>query len=170
MNDDQRVDATQSIADSIAATGGQPHAPVTFERCDHVEGPFFHGTKEAFEAGDQLVAGHPSNFEDGRVSNHVYFTALLEPAVWGAELATALTGSDGPGHVYVVEPTGPFEDDPNVTNKRFAGNPTRSYRTRHPMRVISEVHDWEGHAPEDLQGMLDSLARLREQGLDLIED
>lgn len=72
--------------------------------------------------------------------------------------------------MYVVEPTGPFEDDPNVTNKKFAGNPTRSYRTRQPMRVVSEVHGWEGHAPEVLQSMLDSLARLREQGLDLVED
>lgn len=170
MDDDPHVEATPSIADSIAATGEKPHVPVTFEHCDHVGGPFFHGTKEALEAGDLLVAGQPSNFQDGRVSNHVYFSALLEPAIWGAELATALTGSDGRGHVYVVEPTGPFADDPNVTNKRFAGNPTRSYRTRHPMRVISEVHDWEGHSPEVLQSMLDSLARLREQGLDLIED
>jgi rifampin ADP-ribosylating transferase len=143
---------------------------VTFENCDHVDGPFFHGTKEAFEVGDLVVAGHPSNFQDGRVSNHVYLTALLEPAIWGAELATALAGGDGRGHIYVVEPTGPFEDDPNVTNKRFAGNPTRSYRTPHPMRVINEVRDWEGHAPEVLQSMLDSLAELKEQGLDAIED
>ena len=170
MEDDQPVRATRSIAESIAATEQEPHTPVTFEHCDHVEGPFFHGTKEAFEVGEEVVAGKPSNFQDGRVSNHVYFSALLEPAIWGAELATALTGSDRPGHVFVVEPTGPFEDDPNVTNKRFPGNPTRSFRTRHPMRVINEVHDWEGHAPEVLQGMLDSLAQLREQGLDVIED
>lgn len=170
MNDNEQVQATPSIAESIAATGEEPHVPVTFEHCAHVEGPFFHGTREALAPGDQLVAGQPSNFQDGRASNHVYFAALLEPAVWGAELATALTESRGPGHVYVVEPTGPFEDDPNVTNKRSAGNPTRSYRTRHPLRIISEVHDWEGHAPEVLQSMLDSLARLREQGLDLIED
>lgn len=170
MDDSQRVRATRSIAESIGATGNEPHLPVTFEHCDHVDGPFFHGTKEAFEVGGQVVAGQPSNFQDGRVSNHVYFTALLEPAIWGAELATALTGADGRGHVYVVEPTGPFEDDPNVTNTRFAGNPTRSYRTRHPMRVISEVHDWEGHPPEVLQSMLDSLGQLREQGLDLIDD
>lgn len=163
------VETRRSIAASIAATEG-PHARVTFEHCDHVEGPFFHGTMHAVEIGTHLVAGHPSNFEDGRVSNHVYFATLLEPAVCGAELATALTGNDGPGHVYVVEPTGPFEDDPNVTDKRFAGNPTRSYRTRHPMRVVSEVHDWESHAPEVLQQMLDRLARLREQGLALIED
>lgn len=170
MDDDAYVRPTPSIADSIAASGQEPHVPVTFEHCDHVEGPFFHGTREAFEAGDQLVPGHPSNFQDGRVSNHVYFAALLEPAVWGAELATALTGRDGRGHVYVVEPTGPFEDDPNVTNKKFPGNPTRSYRTRQPMRVIREVYDWEGHAPEVLRGMLDSIERLRAQGLDLIED
>lgn len=170
MDDERWARATQSIADSIASTGTEPHVPVTFERCGHVEGPFFHGTKETFETGDLVVAGQPSNFQDGRISNHVYFAALLEPAVWGAELATALTGSDGRGHVYVVEPSGPFEDDPNVTNKKFAGNPTRSYRTKHPMRVIGEVHEWEGHAPEVLQSMLDGLARLREQGLDLIED
>lgn len=170
MDDNRRVDPTLSIADSVAAADEEPHVPVTYEACDHVDGPFFHGTRQVLEVGDHLVAGHPSNFQDGRTSNHVYFTALLEPAVWGAELAIALSEVDGRGHVYVVEPTGPFEDDPNVTNKRFAGNPTRSYRTRHPLRVVSEVHDWESHAPEVLQGMLDSLARLREQGLDLIED
>lgn len=170
MDDIQRVESMRSIAESIAATGEEPRVPVTFEHFEHVEGPFFHGTKEAFEVGDQLVVGQPSNFHDGRISNHVYFAALLEPAVWAAELATALTGSDGRGHVYVVEPTGPFEDDPNVTDKRFAGNPTRSYRTRHPMRILSEVHDWQGHTPQVLESMLDSLARLREQGLDVIDD
>jgi hypothetical protein len=96
--------------------------------------------------------------------------ALLEPAVWGAELATAFAGADEPGRVYVVEPTGPFEDDPNVTDKRFPGNVTRSYRTRHPMRIVDEVHDWVRHPPDVLQAMLDNLARLRAQGLDVIED
>lgn len=144
--------------------------PVTFEQCDHVRGPFFHGTRFTFAPGDELVAGRGSNFQDGRISNHVYFSALVDTAAWGAELATALAGIDGRGYIYVVEPTGPFEDDPNVTNKRFPGNITQSYRTRHPMRVVSELTDWEGHAPEVLQGMLDNLARLREQGLDVIED
>jgi hypothetical protein len=148
----------------------QADVPVTFDRCDHVTGPFFHGTKVAFDVGDEIEPGHPSNFHEGRVSNHVYFAALLEPAVWGAELAVALTGSERRGRIYVVEPTGPFEDDPNVTNKRFPGNVTRSYRTRHALRVVREVHDWEGHAPEVLQGMLDTIARLREQVLDVIED
>ena len=144
--------------------------PVTYESHEHVEGPFFHGTKSALQVGDELVPGYASNFQQGRVSNNIYFTGLVDTAAWGAELATALAGSDERGHIYVVEPLGPFEDDPNVTNKRFPGNPTRSYRTRSPLRVVAEVDDWEGHAPDVLQGMLDSLARLREQGLDVIED
>lgn len=146
------------------------HVPVTFDRCSHVEGPFYHGTKFALEVGDQLVPGHGSNYQEGRTSNNIYFSAILETAVWGAELATALAGGDDRGHVYVVEPTGPFEDDPNVTNKRFPGNITQSYRTRHPMQIVGEVQAWEGHTPELLNGMLDSIARLREQGLDVIED
>jgi hypothetical protein len=146
------------------------YTPVTFDRCDHIEGPFYHGTKSALQVGEELAPGHGSNFQDGRVSNHLYFTALVDTAAWGAELATALAGSGERGHIYVVEPTGPFEDDPNVTNKRFPGNVTQSYRTRHPLRVVREVDSWEGHAPEVLKGMLDHLAMLREQGLDVIED
>ena len=144
--------------------------PVTYEHCAHVGGPFFHGTRFALRIGDELVSGRGSNFQAGRVSNNVYFTALVDTAVWGAELATALAGDGGRGHVYVVEPLGPFEDDPNVTDKRFPGNPTRSYRTPHPLRVVGEVDDWTGHEPEVLTAMLDGLARLRDQGLDLIED
>lgn len=162
--------AMKSIADAIAESSDTEYNPATFESCDHIEGPFFHGTKAAFDVGDRLVPGHPSNFQEGRVSNHVYFAALLEPAVWAAELATALAGSEQRGRIYVVEPTGPFEDDPNVTNKKVPGNVTRSYRTRHPMRVIDEVQTWDGHAQEALRGMLDNIARLREQGLDVIED
>ena len=144
--------------------------PVTFARCDHVTGPFFHGTRTTFAVDDHIEPGRLSNHHEGRISNHVYFTALLEPAVWGAELAVALDGGEGRGRIYVVEPTGPFEDDPNVTNKRFPGNLTQSYRTRHPLRVVREVTTWEPHTPEVLQGMLDNLARLRAQGLDIIED
>jgi rifampin ADP-ribosylating transferase len=143
---------------------------VTYESCRRVEGPFYHGTKAVLEVGDELVPGHGSNFQAGRVSNNVYFSALVETAAWGAELAAALGGNGGRGRIYVVEPLGPFEDDPNVTDKRFPGNPTQSYRTRHPVRVLGELDGWQGHAPEVVQGMLDSLARLREQGLDVIED
>ena len=148
----------------------RPYDPVTYERCDHVAGPFFHGTRAALEVGDQLVPGHGSNFQARRVSNNVYFTGLVDTAAWGAELATALAGSGERGRIYVVEPLGPFEDDPNVTDKRFPGNPTQSYRTRHPLRVVAELDGWEGHTPEVLQRMLDQLALLREQGRDVIED
>ncbi len=170
MDQERANYTTISIADAIAESAGQDHVPVTFERCDHVSGPFFHGTHLRFEVGDELVAGMASNYQQGRIANNVYFAALLEPAVWGAELAVALGGAEGPGHIYVVEPTGPFEDDPNVTNKRFPGNVTRSYRTRQPLRIVDEVTGWEGHPPEVLQGMVDNLARLRAEGLDVIED
>jgi rifampin ADP-ribosylating transferase len=146
------------------------HIPVSYENCDQIAGPFYHGTKSKLEVGDDLVVGYNSNYQAGRVSNNIYFTALVETAAWGAELATALAGSEERGHIYVVEPLGPFEDDPNVTDKRFPGNPTQSYRTRHPLRVVGEVDDWTGHDAEALKGMLDHLAQLREQGLDLIED
>ena len=146
------------------------HIPVTYDRCEHIRGPFYHGTKSALEVGDELVPGYSSNFQEGRVSNNIYFTTIVDTAAWGAELATALAGSRERGHIYVVEPLGPFEDDPNVTNKRFPGNPTQSYRTRHPLRVVGEVNSWQGHDPEVLKEMLDRLALLREQGLDLIED
>ena len=170
MNNRDYTKGTKSIAETIAASTDTDFDPVTFERCNHVEGPFFHGTKTAFDVDDQLVPGHLSNYHDGRTSKHVYFAALIEPAVWAAELATALAGNEEQGRVYVVEPTGPFEDDPNVTNKKFPGNVTRSYRTRHPLRVIEEAPTWEGHARETLRGMLDNITRLRDQGLDVIED
>ncbi len=144
--------------------------PVTYENCERIAGPFYHGTKSALEIGDELVAGYNSNFQLGRVSNNIYFTALVETAAWGAELATRLAGLNERGHIYVVEPQGPFEDDPNVTDKKFPGNITQSYRTRHPLRIVGEVATWKGHDPEVLQGMLDRLAVLRQQGLDVIED
>jgi hypothetical protein len=146
------------------------HVPVTYDSCAHVTGPFFHGTKSVLQVDDELAPGYGSNFQTGRVSNNIYFTALVETGAWGAELATALAGSEERGHIYVVEPLGPFEDDPNVTNKRFPGNPTQSYRTRHRLRVLGELDEWQGHDPEVLKAMLDRLALLREQGLDLIED
>ena len=146
------------------------HVPVTVDSCLHVEGPFFHGTKAVLEIGAELEPGYGSNFQEGRTSNNIYFTAALETAVWGAELATALAGSQDRGRIYVVEPLGPFEDDPNVTNKRFPGNPTRSYRSRHALRIVDEVVTWQGHDPEVLDAMLESLRVLREQGRDLIED
>lgn len=146
--------------------------PCTYESCEHISGPFYHGTAAALEIGTLLGPGFESNYEKGRTSNNVYFTALPAPAAaLAAELAVALTGAEPPGHIYLVEPTGPFEDDPNVTNKRFPGNPTKSYRTIHPLRIVAEVEDWEPSDPEMVKGMLETLEKLRKQGLhDLIED
>ncbi len=135
---------------------------MTLERCEHIAGPFFHGTKAALEAGDELLPGYGSNVHQGRVSNNIYFTAIIDTAVWGAELATALAGTGERGRVYVVEPSGPFEDDPNVTNKKFPGNPTQSYRSRHPLRVVGEVVSWQGsrsRRPEQDVGLSGAAAR-----------
>jgi rifampin ADP-ribosylating transferase len=138
--------------------------PVPFEI--YQPGVYLHGTKADLREGELLVPGRESNFEDGRVMNHVYFTATLDAAVWGAELASGT----GPGRVYVVEPTGEFEDDPNVTDKRFPGNPTQSFRSRQPLRVVGEVVDWIGHSEEKLRAMRDGLAALTRQGSAQIED
>ncbi len=129
-------------------------------------GPFYHGTKADLRPGDLLKPGHSSNFGERRKSNHIYVTATLDAATWGAELAVG----EGRGRIYRVEPTGSLEDDPNLTDKRFPGNPTRSYRTREPVRVIGEVLDWEGHSPEALQDMRDRLAELRRLGIEAIDD
>ncbi|MGE9313281.1 NAD(+)--rifampin ADP-ribosyltransferase [Niabella sp. CJ426] len=103
------------------------------------EGPFYHGTKADLQTGDSLVAGGRSNYQAEIVMNHIYFTALMD----GAGLAAALAQGDGAERVYIVEPTGSFEDDPNVTDKKFPGNPTRSYRSTAPLKIIGEVINWE---------------------------
>ncbi len=138
--------------------------PVPFEVYE--AGVHLHGTKADLAVGQLLVPGRESNFEEGRVMNYVYFTATLDAATWGAELAVG----EGPGRIYLVEPTGDFEDDPNVTDKRFPGNPTQSFRTREPLRVVGELVDWVGHPPEKLQAMRDGLASLKQQGGAQIED
>jgi hypothetical protein len=129
-------------------------------------GPFFHGTKADLMPGDLLEPGYGSNYGGRRKANFVYLTATLDAAIWGAELAVG----EGPGRVYQVEPTGPIEDDPNLTDKRFPGNPTRSYRTRQPLRVVGEVTDWEGHPPDVLRQMRDHLEELERQGVEAIND
>ena len=129
-------------------------------------GPFFHGTKADVRPGDLLRPGRGSNYGKGATANFIYLTATLDAATWGAELARG----EGRGRIYRVEPTGPFEDDPNLTDKRFPGNPTRSYRTRDPLRVVGEVEDWEPHPPEVLQAMRDRLVELERQGIEAIND
>lgn len=122
------------------------------------EGPFFHGTKADLQVGDLLTAGFRSSYRPEVVMNHIYFTALRD----GAGLAAELAAGDGAPRVYVVEPTGAFEDDPNVTDKKFPGNPTRSYRSTAPLRVVGEVDDWTRLTPEALQGWRDRLAVILE--------
>jgi rifampin ADP-ribosylating transferase len=138
--------------------------PVPFEI--YQDGVYLHGTRAALAVGDMLVPGRLSNFEEGRLMNYVYFTATLDAAVWGAELAAG----EGRGHIYIVAPTGEIEDDPNVTDKRFPGNPTQSFRSREPLRVVGELDDWVGHSPEKLQAMRDGLDTLRQRGEAHIED
>lgn len=137
--------------------------PTPFEV--HESGALLHGTKADLAVGDLLVPGRPSNFGEGRHLRHIYVTATLDAATWGAELAAG----EGRGRIYIVEPTGTLEDDPNVTDKKFPGNPTRSYRTREPVKVVGEL-DWVGHPPEQLQAMRDRLDHLAREGLDVIED
>ena len=139
-------------------------APVPFEV--YATGVYLHGTKAELAVGDLLVPGRESNFESGRTMNHIYFTATLDAAVWGAELAAG----PGRGRIYVVEPVGELEDDPNVTDKKFPGNPTHSFRSREPHRVVGELVDWVGHPPERLQAMRDGLAAMQREGTAQIFD
>lgn len=131
---------------------------------DH--GPFYHGTKADLKERDMLEPGNSSNYGERKKANYVYLTATLDAATWGAELAVG----DGPGRIYRVEPTGPIEDDPNLTDKKFPGNPTRSYRTQHPLRVMGEVLDWKGHSTEELKNMRDHLDKLKRLGIEAIND
>ncbi len=127
---------------------------------------FFHGTKAELSTGDLIESGHKANF--GRLdrgTTHVYLTGTLDAATWGADLAFG----EGRGRIYIVEPVGSIEDDPNLTDKKFPGNPTKSYRSREPLRVIGEVVDWQGHSPEELAAMKEGLERLRQQGVEPID-
>jgi rifampin ADP-ribosylating transferase len=141
-----------------------PTEPKPFELYE--SGALFHGTKADLQVGDLLEPGRGSNFAEGRTANHVYLTATLDAATWGAELAKG----DGRGRIFIVEPTGPLEDDPNVTDKKFPGNPTRSYRTRDPVRIVGEIVDWVGHPPDKLRAMRERLDELRRKGEDEIDD
>jgi rifampin ADP-ribosylating transferase len=118
------------------------------------KGPFYHGTKADLQIGDMLIAGRESNYKSEFIMNHIYFTALVN----GAGLAAALAKGDGPERVYIVEPTGSFENDPNVTDKKFPGNPTRSYRTQEPLKIIGEVTDWVRQTPGELKKWREKLA------------
>ncbi|TCZ63825.1 NAD(+)--rifampin ADP-ribosyltransferase [Flaviaesturariibacter aridisoli] len=121
------------------------------------EGPFYHGTRADLQVGELLTAGYPSNYRPEVLMNHIYFTALVN----GAGLAAALAAGEGEERVYVVEPTGPFENDPNVTDKKFPGNPTRSYRSRAPLKIVGEVTDWVRLTDEERQQWRERLANVK---------
>lgn len=127
---------------------------------------YYHGTRADLKPGDLITPGFLTNYGSGKTANHVYFSATLEAATWGAELAAG----EGRERIYTVEPTGGFVDDPNLTDKKFPGNPTKSYRTREALRVTGEVADWTRHSPDALKTMKDSLERLRQQGIEAIDD
>lgn len=127
----------------------------------------YHGTRVDLKPGDLIKPGHTPNFGQlDRTTTYVYLARTLDAATWGAELAAG----EGPGRIYIVEPTGPIEDDPNLTDKRFRGNPTKSFRSREPLRVTGEVTDWQGHSPEALKAMKDHLERLEQLGVEPIDD
>ena len=127
---------------------------------------YYHGTKANLNQGDFIEPGFNSNYGNRNKANYVYLTETLDAAIWGAELALG----EGRERIYIVEPTGAIEDDPNLTDKKFPGNPTKSYRTQFTLRVIGEVENWHGHSSEQLQAMKDNLARLKELGIEAIED
>jgi Rifampin ADP-ribosyl transferase len=127
---------------------------------------FYHGTKTGLKPGDLIKPGYNSNYGKRKKAAYVYLTATLDASIWGAELAIG----EGPGRIYMVEPTGPIADDPNLTDKKYPGNPTKSYRTQDPLRVTGEVTDWKGHSGEELKAMNDHLERLRQLGVEAIED
>ena len=126
----------------------------------------YHGTKANLNIGDLIAPGFSSNYGKRKQAKYIYLTATLEAAVWGAELALG----EGRGRIYIVEPTGPYEDDPNLTDKKFPGNPTKSYRSAQPLKVIGEQTEWEGHTPDQLKTMHDHLQRLKQDGIEAIED
>jgi len=128
---------------------------------------FYHGTKADLKPGDLIEPGHPPNFgKRDRRTTYAYLTGTLDAAAWGAELALG----EGPGRIYTVEPTGPIMDDPNLTDKKYPGNPTKSYRSREPLRVTGECTGWQGHSPEEVKAMKDNLERLRRLGVEPIDD
>jgi len=127
---------------------------------------FYHGTRADLKPGDLMEPGYSSNYGGRKQATYVYLTGTLDAATWGAELALG----EGPGRIYIVEPTGPIMDDPNLTDKKYPGNPTKSYRSREPLRVTGEVTDWQGHSPEVLKAMKDNLERLKRLGVEAIDD
>ena len=164
INDDSVNGALSSIYTNIARSyeemGDTDNAKKNKELAisnKHIpsdKGPFYHGTRANLQTGDLLNPGGASNYKTELIMNHIYFTSLVN----GAGLAAALAKGDGPERVYIVEPTGSFENDPNVTDKKFPGNPTRSYRSDAPLKIVGEVTDWARLTPEEIKKWKEKLA------------
>jgi hypothetical protein len=157
------------VARPCSACGGQGR--IGDEACSACHGTgvgqFYHGTRADLRTGEMITPGRVANFgKPDRTATFVYFTGTLDAAIWGAELALG----EGRGRIYIVEPTGPMEDDPNLTDQRFPGNPTRSYRSRDPLRVTGELTTWQGHTPEQIRAMKDGLERLAREGVEPLDD
>lgn len=161
-------------ASKLTGSGSPPHPSMSLASREPLrvtgevtDWPLYHGTRADLRAGDLIEPGRTPNFGTReRTTNFVYFTRTLDAATWGAELAEG----DGAGRIYIVEPTGPIEDDPNLTNAKFRGNPTKSFRSHAPLRVVGEVTDWQGHSPEALRAMKEGLERLARSGIEPIDD
>jgi hypothetical protein len=158
--------ASESVSVSgpvdIASTAKQPVAAADELNAQRL----YHGTRADLQPGDLIAPGYDSNYGKRKKATYVYLSAMLDAATWGAELAVG----EGRGRIYIVEPTGPVMDDPNLTDKKYPGNPTKSYRSREPLRVLGEVTYWQGHAPEALKAMKDSVERARRLGVEAIDD
>ena len=170
------VEPIGQIGDASSLTGQKSAGHPSMSCCSReplrvtgevTEWRLYHGTRADLKPGDLIKPGHTANFGNkGRRANYVYLSRTLDAATWGAELAVG----EGPGRIYIVEPTGPIEDDPNLTNKKFRGNPTKSFRSREPLRIIGEITNWQGHSPEALKAMKDGLERLKQLGVEPIDD
>lgn len=168
------VEPIGEVEDASGVSDPKPHPSMHWRSrealrvvAEVTEWPLYHGTRADLKPGDVIRPGHTANFgASPRTANYVYVTRTLDAATWGAELAAG----DGPGRIYIVEPTGSVEDDPNLTDQRFRGNPTQSFRSRDPVRVVGEVTDWKGHSPAAIQAMKESLERLKRLGVGPMDD
>ncbi|MFT3680846.1 MAG: NAD(+)--rifampin ADP-ribosyltransferase [Ferruginibacter sp.] len=127
---------------------------------------YFHGTKAGLKIGDLIEVGYNSNYGQRKNAKYIFMSATLDAAVWGAELAWG----EGKERIYLVEPTGTIEDDPDLTDRKFPGNPTKSYRSAQPFRIVGEVTVWQGHSMEQVKAMKEGLEKLKTQGIQSLND
>jgi hypothetical protein len=163
---DERITLTALTSSPRGAAGHEEGSERVAATDDLGSQRFYHGTRADLKPGDLIEPGYASNFGKRKEASWVYLTATLDAATWGAELALG----EGPGRIYIVEPTGPIQDDPNLTDKKFPGNPTQSYRSREPLRVTGEVTDWVGKSPEVIWAFMYDLELLKRLGVEAIDD